>query len=39
MKDAEFKDEYEALDLKCKLAGKLIRLKLSQGLIQKALAS
>ncbi len=35
MKDAEFKAEYDALDLKCALARELIRLKLSQGLTKK----
>jgi len=38
MKDPEFRKEYEALEPEYKLAGDLIRLRLSKGLTQEELA-
>lgn len=39
MKDPEFKDEYDALELENTLARELIRLRLAKGLTQEQLAA
>jgi len=38
MKDPEFRNEYEALELEYRLAAALIRLRLAKGLTQEELA-
>jgi transcriptional regulator with XRE-family HTH domain len=39
MKNPDFRDEYESLDMEYKLASELIRLRLAKGLTQAQLAS